>query len=112
SGGSMIWGTIPVEWATACLIASVVAHPGAAIAKWFSARALVAIGLVSYALYLWHFVIMQAIPGEPGPVWRLLTVILSAVAAAGSYFLIERPLRKLRHKRRATAAPEALLLPT
>ena len=61
-GGSMIWGTIPVEWATVCLIASVAAHPGAAIAQWLSARVLVAIGLVSYALYLWHFVILQAIP--------------------------------------------------
>ena len=27
SGGSLIWGTIPAEWATACPIASVAAHP-------------------------------------------------------------------------------------
>ena len=108
-GGSMIWGTIPVEWATACLVASVAAHPGAAIAQWLSARVLVAVGLVSYALYLWHFVILQAIPLEPGPTWRVLTIALSAAAAAGSYFLIERPLRRLRHKRPEPVVSGAIL---
>jgi peptidoglycan/LPS O-acetylase OafA/YrhL len=112
AGGSLVWGTMPVEWATACLIASAVAHPRSSIAQWLSARALVALGLVSYSLYLWHFVIMQAIPGEPDPIWRLTTIVLSAAAAIGSYLLIERPLRKLRHKRPAAAAPEALLRPT
>jgi peptidoglycan/LPS O-acetylase OafA/YrhL len=112
SGGSLIWGTIPVEWATACLIAAVVMHPGAAIAQWLSARALVAIGIVSYALYLWHFFIMQAIPGQPSSMWRLLTIVLSATAAAGSYFLIERPLRKFRSRRSVPVVTEAILRAT
>lgn len=103
AGGSLVWGTIPVEWATACLIASVAAYPASAVGQFLSARALVATGIVSYALYLWHFVIMEAIPGQPSPMWRLLTVAFSAAAATGSYFLIERPLRKLRHQRSAPA---------
>jgi peptidoglycan/LPS O-acetylase OafA/YrhL len=62
TASGLSWGTISIEWATACLIVSVVTHPHTGVAPWLSARSLVAIGLVSYELYLWHVMILQAVP--------------------------------------------------
>jgi peptidoglycan/LPS O-acetylase OafA/YrhL len=67
------------------------------------------IGLISYSLYLWHFVVMQQVQkigGEsyaafPGLVKFLLCTLLVTAVAATSYFLFERPFFRLRGKRGA-----------
>ncbi|GLH77352.1 acyltransferase [Bradyrhizobium sp. SSBR45G] len=59
--------------------------------------ALVAVGLISYPLYLWHFPLIAFTKlqvGGPPPAWVLLAVLaLSAVLAWLTYRFIERPIR-------------------
>jgi len=64
-------------------------------------------GLVSYSLYLWHFVVMQQVPVIMGPAYesvtsltRFLLMLCTVLAvAAVSYFLFERPFFRLRGRR-------------
>jgi len=66
-------------------------------------RAIYFLGLISYSLYLWHFVVMQQIQqiiGEPyGDLshWIKfpLSIIAVLVVASLSYYLIERPFYRL-----------------
>ncbi len=61
------------------------------------------IGLISYGIFLWHF----AIANKFGPlgtdlpfVWALFpTAILSIAVAAVSYYLVERPILRLKYQR-------------
>jgi peptidoglycan/LPS O-acetylase OafA/YrhL len=64
------------------------------------------IGVVSYSLYLWHFVVMQQIQllgGEtyaalPGMVQFSISTLITLAVASASYYLIERPFFRLRGK--------------
>ncbi len=66
------------------------------------------LGLISYSLYLWHFIVLQQAPGLFGESWaslagftRFLASLLLVVAiSAISYALFERPFFRLRGKRR------------
>jgi peptidoglycan/LPS O-acetylase OafA/YrhL len=75
----------------------------------FANRVLVAIGLISYPLYLWHWpmLVFQRIlqSSSPGVVSRVSIVCASAVLAWLTYSLIERP---IRFGRRRTAVVPAL----
>ena len=61
------------------------------------------IGLISYGIFLWHF----AIASKFGPggadlpfVWALVAItILSIAVAAISYYLVERPILRLKYQR-------------
>ncbi len=73
------------------------------------------VGTVSYGLYLWHLDILQELPGwlgrpfadVPIPVLLGLTLGLGLLAAAASWYGLERPLQVLRPAHAgATAAPE------
>jgi peptidoglycan/LPS O-acetylase OafA/YrhL len=72
-------------------------------------RAVYFLGLVSYSLYLWHFVVMQQLIKAIGPGYAELphwiTFPLSAgsvLAVAGlSYYVVERPFYRLRSWRQA-----------
>jgi peptidoglycan/LPS O-acetylase OafA/YrhL len=67
------------------------------------------LGLVSYSLYLWHFVVMQQLIQAVGPGYaewsHWITFPLATAAALGvaslSYFLIERPFYRLKPWRKA-----------
>lgn len=66
------------------------------------------LGLVSYSLYLWHFVVLQQIPvvlGEAdaslvGLPRFLVSLILVVLVSSASYFFFERPFFRLRQKTR------------
>ncbi len=62
-----------------------------------SLRPLVAIGLISYGVYLIHwpvFVIVDADrTGLDGPTLTIVRFVITAVIAIASYFLLERPIR-------------------
>jgi peptidoglycan/LPS O-acetylase OafA/YrhL len=93
----------------AILILTVVVDEGAPLAKLLALPPLVYIGKVSYALYLWHQVILGSFisPSIAGAPRSLIGVPLSFAAAVASYHLVERRfLRlKLRDRLRLTGTP-------
>jgi hypothetical protein len=65
--------------------------------RFLSATPLPQIGLISYALYLWHWPLLALAfiwtGGEPSTPLRILMVGAAFVLATLSYFLVERPIR-------------------
>lgn len=92
--------------------ALVIAAPGAWISRTLlSSRPLVFVGLISYPLYLWHWVLLTfariANYGEELPrSWRLAAIAASAVLAWLTYRWVERPIRFSSHR---DAIPRALV---
>jgi peptidoglycan/LPS O-acetylase OafA/YrhL len=70
--------------------ALVIASPPAFLAG----RPLVALGLVSYGVYLWHIPLWRVLMRYPGGAW--LTIAASIGVAAFSYRYVERPFRAPR----------------
>ncbi|WDZ78668.1 acyltransferase family protein [Ensifer adhaerens] len=88
--------TVPVVLGTALVLAF--AHSDTAVGRLLSLRPLVAIGLISYSLYLWHqpvfaFARLRAIDGIPAEGYALL-IVLCFVLAYLSWRFVEQPFRK------------------
>ena len=80
-------------------------------------RPLVAIGLISYPLYLWHWPLLSFLDiteaGAPPTTSKLAAIALSFVLAALTYALVERPIRRSLGRRtplRMVAVAASLLL--
>jgi peptidoglycan/LPS O-acetylase OafA/YrhL len=67
------------------------------------------LGLISYGVFLWHHTLMSWLvghdvvewaPGSGFVVLTVLTLALAVVCAAGSYYLVERPLLRFKDWRR------------
>ena len=95
-----------VAVAAALAIAAMVAVPDCALARALAWRPLVALGLVSYSLYIWHYPIFVTVfrhdPDVPGVVLAVSGIAVALVVATLSYRCIERPFL-----RRPTARPAA-----
>lgn len=89
----------------ALAIAAVVAVPEGGLARALSWRPLVALGIISYSLYVWHYALFWTIerhdPALPGPVRFVGGVGLALAAAGASYLLVERPFLGRRRSRPA-----------
>lgn len=104
------WALLPTI-GTALLIH---AGPSPWVARALAARALVWIGWISFPLYLWHWPLLslaRILYGEqpPAPV-SVALVAVSLVLAAGTYLLIEQPLRQVRRIRIPVLAACAAML--
>jgi peptidoglycan/LPS O-acetylase OafA/YrhL len=86
--------------AAAALLAGVVLDSGQPVARLLSTRPLVAIGRISYGLYLWHWPVYLALDGERtglhGYPLAALRVAVTGALAGASFVLIERPARRFR----------------
>lgn len=87
--------------------------PLSPVAMLLSSRSAVAIGLISYSLYLWHwpvFVLFRWTIGFSTPLQKGLALVLAIALCLISYFLVERPLRAFRWLRPPLRAiPTALV---
>ena len=76
-------------------------------------RPIVAIGLVSYALYLWHqplFAFLRIISLEPPPLAHYIAALgIAALGSTLSYHLLEKPLRNRAIFRRKTITAGAIV---
>ena len=68
------------------------------IYKILSNKALVYIGLISFSLYLWHYVIFSftrsLYPGELNNFYKIFLILISIIISSFSYHYIEKPFRK------------------
>ncbi len=89
--------------ATALLLIYVVRAPQSWLARGLAAWPLVALGRMSYGVYLWHFPIYYwcgALAQREAPPWPvvLLAIAATLATAATSYVLIERPALALKSR--------------
>ena len=84
----------------------VAAGPHAPVNRLLGLRGMVAIGLVSYPLYLWHWPALSlariAEGREPSALYKATMLAIAASLAILTYRLVERP---VRYGRRAVVAP-------
>ena len=105
------WRALAPTVGTALIIA---AGPGAFVnARWLSARASVAIGKISYPIYLWHWPLLALIRicegGEPRPPVRWALIVVSVALSQFTYVFIERPIRFGAYRRRQTVLAVVLV---
>ncbi len=87
---------------------------GGGVRRFLARRPLSWLGLVSYGFFIWHLPILVeigsrgafSVPGVPRTVevW-VAGLLLTLPCAAASYYLLERPLLRLKHRRREGARP-------
>jgi peptidoglycan/LPS O-acetylase OafA/YrhL len=89
-----------VAFLVAVLLARLLVAPARLLTPVLESAPLVAVGRISYALYLFHIPVIHWLrpwrPGAPSPTETLLIVVLSFTAAALSYYCIERPCLRLK----------------
>src|SRR5204862_3650245 len=93
-------GLLGVDLAVAAVIAAVVLSPQSSVGRTLSWRPLVALGTISYGVYLWHFPLFLwldarsiGLEGTPLLVLRVGATLLISVL---SFVLIEQPIRRHR----------------
>ncbi len=88
--------------AVAILIGGVALAPTGTLGRAFAWAPFVAIGRISYGIYLWHWPIFRWLhPEALGLSWgptQLVRVGVTLAIATLSYFVVERPLLRLRHR--------------
>ena len=85
------WALIPTLGTALVIYAN-----GGRVAQWLSRKPIVGVGLISYALYLWHWPIFAFLNihfGAPTPLHFMAAIAASLALAVLSYFLIEQPIR-------------------
>ena len=80
-GRAVLWGGFVALALGAIAVQYAVTRP-----TWLESQVLVQLAKVSYGLYLWHYVFLRS----DIPVWAAL--LLTIVATAASWYLVERPL--------------------
>ncbi len=102
-------GAVAIGLVAAALIAGL--ERPARLREALSVRPMVAVGKISYGMYLWHFPIivwlLRSSTYSPG-VLLTITLVVTLVAATVSYLLVERPIRVNRKLFRLELTPRRL----
>lgn len=97
-GRSAVPGPRALLPALGCGFVILGARTGTAIGRVLGLSPLVWIGLISYGAYLWHQPLLAfgrlLYPGEEHPGVVAITLVLSVIMAAASYWAVERPFRR------------------
>jgi peptidoglycan/LPS O-acetylase OafA/YrhL len=105
SGDDALVAHIAFGLITALLLMPAVFGPASVgLPRRFLAHPVVAwIGLISYGIFLWHFVFTLKLgpsgTGSSFPVVLAATLAISIAVAAASYYVIERPILRLKYRR-------------
>ena len=102
------WGFIVVALLTAVLILDVLMNSQSIVKKFLAMRWLVWVGSISYGLYLWHYPIYRTMSALGFNGLAIITIgsLVTFIVAALSYYLMERPILKLKKRfTRATPNP-------
>lgn len=91
------WALLPTGGA----LLIIQAGPQSMINKWLlAARPMVAVGLLSYPLYLWHWPLLSFLRigsgGHPPPVWVVACLLAALILSWLSVRVVERPVRAAR----------------
>ncbi|HET6379509.1 MAG TPA: acyltransferase family protein [candidate division Zixibacteria bacterium] len=104
-------GGLAFALATAVLIGGL--EGGGRLGRLLSLRPLVAIGLISYGLYLWHWPVILAVNELLGATSALgpaaVAVAVTLILSTASYVLVERPIRRDARIGRWELRPRRLL---
>lgn len=107
-----LWAVLPVVGAV-CVLWPVGRGPGVS-EKWLALAPLVLVGRMSYSLYLWHWPVFSLVDYQmylaPEYVRLVLKIGLSILAAALSFWLIEKPARMYLNRRPQRALAFGFLL--
>ena len=102
------WGSLTFALAAAVIVLAAVRAGDTWLPRLLSLPPLVAVGKVSYGLYLWHFpvilVVDEQLPDAPTAVRAAAVLLATAAATLASWVLIERPFLALKDGPR-TAVP-------
>lgn len=89
-------GFLVVALAAGALVIASASDP--VMSRWLSVRPIVAVGAVSYGLYLWHWPVLVIFDrqrtGLDGVTLTLFRLAISVAAATLSYVAVERPIRR------------------
>jgi hypothetical protein len=94
-------GALIVTVATAGIVAGLWVGEGGGATRLLRLRPLVAIGLISYGVYLWHWPLTiwleaHTATGRAHVERAVLVALMTFAAATASYFLVEQPIRQGR----------------
>lgn len=90
------WSPTLVALASVLMIVAVVSLDRGVL----STAPIVAVGVASYSVYLWHFVALEILQDRPGTVLGWVGfLVATAVLSTASYLLLERPVGRLRRRR-------------
>jgi peptidoglycan/LPS O-acetylase OafA/YrhL len=100
------------ELAVAVIVLFLVAGPEQRARRLLRSGPFVYVGLLSYALYLWHFPVFELLTEQRSPeLWRPLRHVLkfaiTFAAAAFTYHVVDPPFTRWRQRVRPGGAPEA-----
>ena len=94
-----------VSLLTVVVLIAIVQVPEGAAGRVLALRPFVALGRISYGLYIWHLPVFKLTPPKLVPSPRILgdavLVALSVAVAVVSYVVIERPALRLKERLRA-----------
>ena len=104
AAGWMYYGGFTLVSLAAAVLVVNAADSDCATSRVLSPRPLVAIGMISYGLYLWHWPVYVALgrTSLSGVPLLAARIGVTFACAATSYALVERPARSGRHVRRST----------
>lgn len=98
------WAALHVEMSVVAVLIAVIvlwtlSRPDSAVTRLFQTKPFRMVGRLSYSLYLWQQLFLGPQTRELGAIRTFpLDIVLTVVAAVGSYLLIERPFLRLKDR--------------
>jgi peptidoglycan/LPS O-acetylase OafA/YrhL len=84
-------------------------NPGGIIAQLAGSRAMMWLGLISYGVFLWHYPVVLTLGPAHGTLGFLGlaagTLVIAVACAAASYYVLERPVMRLKYRPLLARAP-------